>query len=62
MFRDALAARLRRAKIVAALRSLEAREAGSRARRALEALRRRPDAIVALVLGASVVAMIWHWR
>jgi hypothetical protein len=62
MFRDGLAARLRRAKIVAALRSLEAHEPGSRARRALEALRRRPDAVIAFVLGVCVVAMILHWR
>ncbi len=62
MRRDELAARLRRMKIVAALRALEASEARSRARRALEALRRHPDGVVALVLAICVLAMILHWR
>ena len=62
MLRERLLARLRRAKIVAALRALDGPATASFARRALEALRRRPDAVVAVALLASVVAMILHWR
>jgi hypothetical protein len=62
MFRDRFAARLRRAKIVAALRALDGPDARSRLGRALEALRRRPDAVVAFFLGVCVVAMVLHWR
>ena len=61
MRRDELVAALRRAKIAAVLRGLEASGARDRARRVWSALRRRPDAIVALVLGAGVLAMILHW-
>lgn len=77
MRRDELVAALRRAKIVAALRALvpgpplprgagpgrglEAGPARERARAALAALRRRPDALVALALGAGVLAMVLHW-
>ncbi len=59
MRRDAIMAALRRAKIVAALRALGASE---RTRGAWSALRRRPDPVVALLLGAGVLAMILHWR
>ncbi len=59
MRRDASGDALRRANIVAALRALGARE---KARRALAALRRRPDAVVAVVLVGGVLAMILHWR
>jgi hypothetical protein len=62
MFRDRLAARLRRAKIVAALRGLNGPAAATWARRAFEAARRRPDAVVAIALAVSVLAMILHWR
>ena len=57
-----LAARLRRAKIVAALRALGDPGSGSRLRRVLEEVRRRPDAAVAVALVVGVVAMILHWR
>jgi hypothetical protein len=62
MRRDELLARLRRARIVAALRALPESGVGGRVRRVLAALRARPDRIVALVLGAGVLAMILHWR
>ena len=52
----------RRARIVAALLALPAGPAAQRIRAGLAALRRRPDAIVAVLLGAGVLAMILHWR
>lgn len=59
---DDLLPAARRARIVAALRALPGRPEAARVRRALAALRRRPDAVVAVLLGAGVVAMILHWR
>jgi hypothetical protein len=62
MRREDLLAALRRARIVAALRALPGRPAAARALEALAALRRRPDAVVAVLLGMGVLAMILHWR
>lgn len=48
--------------IRAALRALVAPAARERARRAWGEVRRRPDAVLALALGAGVLTMILHWR
>jgi hypothetical protein len=47
---------------VAALRALPERPAAVRAREAIAALRRRPDAVLAVLLGVGVLAMVLHWR
>lgn len=62
MRRDDLGIAARRARIVAALRGLPARPAAARVREALAALRRRPDAVMAVLLGVGVLAMVLHWR
>lgn len=62
MRRDDLAAAVRRARIVAALRALPDRPAAVRLREALAALGRRPDTVVAVILGLGVLAMVLHWR
>ena len=60
MFRDELSAR--RDHILAALRALPDRPAVARAGRTWAALRRRPDTVVAVLLGVGVLAMVLHWR
>jgi hypothetical protein len=52
----------RRARILAALRALPEQPAAARLRAALAALRRRPDAVLAVVLAVGVLAMVLHWR
>jgi hypothetical protein len=59
---DELLAALRRARIVAALRSLPDHPAATRTRHLLAALARRPDAVTAVLLGMGVLAMIIHWK
>jgi hypothetical protein len=51
-----------RRKVVAALGALATPTARARALRAWGEIRRRPDAVLALVLGAGVLAMVLHWR
>jgi len=52
----------RRAQFVAALLALPEGPAAQRIRAGLAALRRRQDAVIAVLLGAGVLAMILHWR
>ncbi len=56
------AAAERRARIVASLRALPGGGLRAQAARALAAVRRRPDALLGVLLGAGVLAMILHWR
>jgi hypothetical protein len=51
-----------RGRIAAALRALASPAARDRAARLWGELRSRPDAILAVVLGAGVLAMVLHWR
>lgn len=62
MHRDALLAAVRRARIVAALRALPDRPAAARVRGALARLRRRPDAVLGVLLAMGVLAIVLHWR
>ena len=52
----------RRARILATLRALPEKPAAARLRAALAVLRRRPDAVMAILLAVGVLAMIIHWR
>jgi hypothetical protein len=52
----------RRARILAALEGLPDGPAARRVRAVLAGLRRRPDTVIALLLGVGVLAMILHWR
>jgi hypothetical protein len=50
-----------RERLAAARRALSSPGVAGRALRAWAEIRRRPDAIVAFVLGAGVLAMVLHW-
>lgn len=51
-----------RARVAAALGAAAAHPLAARARAAVAVLRRRPDAVMAVVLFAGVLAMVLHWR
>jgi hypothetical protein len=48
-------------RIAAALRALAGPGARARAARAWGEVRRRPDAVLAVLLGAGVLVMVIHW-
>jgi hypothetical protein len=51
-----------RRKIAAVGRALSSPTIGGRALRAWAELRRRPGAVLAVVLAAGVLVMVLHWR